>query len=135
MSKSALYTVNSSVQTVAVDGIINPGTIIRRYGPNLDLSGNAIRISGAGYYDIDASFTVAPSAVGSVTITAYLNNVAIPGGIATGSVSTADNPITLSISSLVREGCPCCEGISSLTFVLTGTESNITNSSIVIEKI
>ena len=135
MSKSAIYTVNSSNQSVAINGIINPGTTIRRYGPNLSLSGNAIQISGAGYYDIDASFTVAPSAVGSVTITAYLNNVAIPGGVATGSVSTANNPITLSISSLVREGCLCCEGISNVTFVLTGTEADVSNSSIVIEKI
>ena len=135
MSKSAIYTANTSTQSVAVDGIINPGTIIRRYGPNVNLSGNAIQISGAGYYDIDASFTVAPTAAGSVTVTAYLNNVAIPGATTSGSVSTASNPLTLSISSLVKEGCPCCEGLSTLTFVLTGTASTVSNSAIVVEKL
>lgn len=135
MSKSAIYTVNTSTQSVAVDGIINPGTVIRRFGPNLDLSGNALQISGAGYYDIDASFTLAPTAVGTVTITAFLNNVPIPGATVSGSTTIANNPINVSLSSLVRQSCPCCEGVSTLTFVLTGTEASITNSAIVVEKL
>lgn len=135
MSKSAIYTVNTSTQSVAVDGIINPGTVIRRFGPNLDLSGNALQISGAGYYDIDASFTLAPTAAGTVTITAFLNNVPIPGATVSGSTTTANNPINVSLSSLVRQSCPCCEGVSTLTFVLTGTEASITNSAIVVEKL
>ena len=44
MSKSALYVANTSNQTVQVDGIITPGTIVRRFGPNLGLAGNAINI-------------------------------------------------------------------------------------------
>ena len=135
MSKSAIYTANSSAQNIAVNGVINPGTIIRRYGPNLNLSGNSIQICGSGYYDIDASFTVAPTAAGNVTVTAYLNNVAIPGATATGSTTTANNPINISLSSIVRQACECCEGVSNLTFVLTGTASSVTNSAIVIEKL
>ena len=135
MSKSAIYTVNTSAQSVAVNGIINPGTIIRRFGPNLTLSGNAIQISGSGYYDIDASFTVAPTAAGTVTITAYNDGVIIPGATASASTGTTGNPINISLSSLVRQSCPCCEGLSSLTFVLTGAAASVTNSAIVIEKI
>ena len=135
MSKSAIYTANTSAQNLAVNGVINPGSIIRRFGPNINLSGNAIQIEGAGYYDIDASFVVTPAAAGTVTITAYLNNVAIPGGTASGSTTTATNPINLSISSLVREGCACCNGLSTLTFILTGTASTVTNSAIVVEKL
>ena len=89
MSKSAIYTVNSSAQNVAVNGTISLGTIIRRYGPNLNLSGNAVSVSGGGYYDIDASITVAPTAAGNVTVTAYKDNVAIPGATATGSTTAA----------------------------------------------
>ena len=134
MSKSLIYTANTSSQSVALNGIINPGTVVRRFGPNLTLSGNAIQIAGAGYYDIDTSFTVAPTAAGEVTITAYLDNVAIPGASATGTVATADDYITLPVTAVFRQPCECWEGLSSLTFVLTGTAANVTNSAIVVEK-
>ena len=135
MSKSAIYTANTSAQSVAVNGIINPGTVIRRFGPNLGLSGNAIQIDGAGYYDLEASITAAPTAAGNVTITVFKDGVAIPGATATQSTTAANNPVNLSISSLVREFCPCCQGLSNLTFVLTGTAASVTNIAIVVEKI
>jgi len=135
MSKSAIYTANSATQVVAVDGIVSPGTIIRRFGPNLNLSGNGIQICGSGYYDIEASFTVAPTAAGEVTITAYLDNVPLPGATATSTVAAGGDYTNLSITSLVREGCGCCTGMKTLTFELTGTESNVTNTAIVISKL
>ena len=135
MSKSVIYTANNSSQNVAVNGTINPGTVIRRYGSCLGLSGNAIQVNGEGYYDIDASFTLAPTAAGNVTVTTYFNNVAVPGATVTASTSTANNPVNVSISSVVRQNCRCCEGVSSLTFVLTGTAANVTNSAIVVEKL
>ena len=134
MSKSLIYTANTSTQVLAVDSIVNPGTVIRRFGPNLILSGNAIQIAGAGYYDIDASFVVAPTAAGEVTITAYLDNVAIPGATATATVAAGGDYVTLPITAVFRQSCPCCESLSSLTFVLTSTAANVTNSAIVIEK-
>lgn len=135
MSKSAIYTANTSTQTIAVNGVIAPGTIIRRFGQNITLSGNALQLNGQGYYNIDTSFTVAPNAAGTVTITMYKDGVAIPGATASGTVAAANDSINLSISSLVREFCECCEGLSNLTFVLTGIASSVTNSAIVIEKI
>ena len=48
MSKSLIYVVNTSTQNVLVNGIITPGTIIRRFGQNLGLSGNGIQISVPG---------------------------------------------------------------------------------------
>ena len=135
MSKSAIYTANTSAQNVAVNGIINPGTIIRRFGQNLGLSGNAIQIDGAGYYDIDVSITAAPTAAGNVTVTMLKDGVVIPGATATQSTTAANNPVNLSISSLVREFCPCCDGLSNLTFVLTGTAASISNVAIVVEKL
>ena len=135
MSKSAIYTVNNSAQNVAVNGVIDLGSIIRRFGPNLTLSGNAIQVCGPGYYDIDASITLAPTAVGNVTITVFNDNIAIPGATATASVSTANNPVNISIASLFREPCACCESLSNLTFVLTGTAAAVTNVAVVVEKI
>lgn len=132
---SAIYTANTSAQNVAVNGNINLGSIIRKFGCNIDLTGDAIRIAGAGYYDIDASFTVAPTAAGNVTITAYKDNVAIPGATATETVTAANDVVNLNFSSLVREFCSCCEGASNLTFVLSGTAASVTNSAIIVEKI
>ena len=134
MSRSLVYTANTSTQVLAVDSIINPGTVIRRFGPNLNLSGNAIQIAGGGYYTIDSSFVVAPTAAGEVTITAYLNNVAIPGATASATVAAGGDFVTLPITVAFREACQCCEGLSNLTFVLTGTAANVTNSAIVVEK-
>lgn len=135
MSKSAICTVNSSTQNVAVDGLINPGTVIRRFGPNLNLVGEGIQLCGAGYYNISANFNVVPTTEGEVTITAYLDNTPIPGAVATETAAAAGDVINLSISSLVRQKCECCNGLSSLTFVLTGTASGITNNTIIIQKL
>lgn len=135
MSKSAIYTVNTSAQSVAVNGIINPGTVVRRFGQNISLSGNAIRFCGPGYYDIDASFTLTPTAIGTVTVTAFKDGVAIPGATASVAVAAESTPVNLSISCLTRENCACCDDASNITFVLTGVASTVNNTAIVAEKI
>ena len=135
MSKSAIYTANTSEQNVPSDGTINLGTIIRRYGPNVNLSGNAIQISGVGYYDIDANFTVAPTeAASEITISLLKNGVLVPGASATFYVETENTPVTIPISSLVREFC-CCEEISSLTFTVSGAPAIVSNVAVVVEKL
>ena len=135
MSKSAIYTANTTAQNVAVNGSINPGTVIRRFGCNVHMSGSSINLTGTGYYDVDASFTLAPTAAGNVTVTMLKDGVPVPGATATAATSTANNPVNLSISCLVREYCPCADDSSNLTFVLSGTASSITNVSLVIEKL
>ena len=135
MSKSAIYVVNQSTQDVAVDGIINLGTIVRRYGPNLNLAGNAIQISGAGYYEVKVSATIAPTAEGEVTITGYLDNVAVQGATATETAAAAGDFVNLSLSFITRQPCRCCEALENLTFVLTGTAANVTNMAVVVEKL
>jgi hypothetical protein len=135
MSKSAIYVVNTSVQDVLVDGIINPGTVVRRFGPNLNLAGNAIQVAGAGYYEINASITIAPTAAGDVTVTAYKDGVALQGAVVTGTAAAADDFVNLSISSIVREYCSCCDGLTNLTFVVTGVNSSISNVAIAVEKL
>ena len=54
---AALYTANTTAQTVAVDGTVALGSIVRRYGCGLALSGNVISITNPGYYDVDISVT------------------------------------------------------------------------------
>lgn len=136
MSRSAIYTTNSSVQEVPLNGIINPGTVIRRFGCNLYLSGNGIREIGEGYYEYNITVTAASTAAGEVTITAYKDGVAIPGATASETVAAADDLANLSLDFILREPCACCEdGGSSITFVLTGTASNVNNIAIAANKI
>lgn len=135
MSKSALYVVNTSNQDVVVNGVITPGTIVRRFGPNISLAGNAIQIAGAGYYEINTSITLAPTAEGEATVTVYKDGVILQGATATETAAAAGDSINLSISAIVREFCTCCDGLSNLTFVLTGVDSTITNIAITVEKL
>lgn len=136
MSKSAIYTVNSSTQNLIEGSTINLGGVIRRFGPSLELSGNTIQIKERGYYLINISATISNAGAGEVTVEAYLNNVAIPGAIATETAAAADDVVNLSLSAIVREGCYCCDGISNLTFVLTeGATVDITNFAVTVEKL
>ena len=125
MSKSLIQTINPSSQAVAVDGIITLGSVLRRFGCNLRLNGNAIEAEGEGYYTIDCDVTVTPTAAGTVSIALYANGAPIAGATATGSTSVAGNPITLPISTTIRRNC-CC-GATPITCVLTAGAGNVTN--------
>lgn len=133
MSKSLIQTTNQSSQSVAAGSIITLGSVSRRFGCNLRLSGNGIEVEGEGYYEIDSVVSLAPTAAGSVTVALYENGVQIPGAIAYGSVSTANNPITLPIEATIRKGCGCT-GASTITAVLVTGPSTINNISVRITK-
>ena len=133
MSKSLIQTVNQSSQAVAENSIIGLGSVIRRYGCNLRLNGNAIEVDGAGYYKIDCNVTLAPTTAGEVTVAIYKNGVPLTGATASGSVATADNPVTLPIQTTIREGCPC-EGGTALTVVLVSGASTVSNVALRVEK-
>lgn len=132
MSKSLIQTSNQSAQTVAVGSIISPGSVLRRFGCNCRLSGNAIEVVGNGYYTIDASVVVTPTAIGNVTVALFRNGVQIPGATATGSVSTVGNSTTLPIITTIRQ--TCCESADNITCVLVAGASTVDNISLRVEK-
>jgi hypothetical protein len=80
MSKSIIYTVNSTSTTVEATNIIPLGSTIRRFGGNVSQDGNSITITGKGYYHISVSATVTPEAVGNVGITTLKDGVPVTGG-------------------------------------------------------
>lgn len=133
MSKSLIQTANPSPQTVALNGIISPGSVLRRYGCNCRLSGNAVEISGEGYYKISGTVSVAPTAAGPVTVALLEDGVQIPGAIAYGAVSTAGNSVTLPLETTVRQGC-CCDGASAITCILLEGAGTVRNYSLRIVK-
>ena len=133
MAKSLIQVANQSQQTVAANSIISLGSVQRRYGCNLRLSGNGIEVDGQGYYTVDASVSVAPTAAGNVTVALYNNGVQVPGAIAYDSVSTAANPTNLNIVATIRQGC-CCDSADNLTLVLLAGAGTVQNVSMRVEK-
>lgn len=131
MSKSAIYTANAFASTVAVEDLIPLGSTSRRYGCNLRQDGNGITATGAGYYLVTMSATVAPTAAGAVTITGQKDGVAIIGATAT-STAAAGAATDLAFSAIVRNiGC----GSSILSFVLTGAAATVSNFAVSVVKL
>lgn len=131
--KSAIYTANTATQAVAIGGGLALGTIIRRFGCAINLNGNGINLSDPGYYDVDVSVTAAPTAAGTVTVTLFQDGVAVPGAVSSVTTTAAADAVTLSISALVRVLCNAAS--STLTLVLTGAASSVTNVAVVVEKV
>lgn len=130
--KSALYAAMQTPTAVAVDGVIPLGSLIRRYGCDVALNGNAVNITGAGYYDVDASVTVSPAAAGTVTITLYKDGVAVPGATAS-ETAAANGTVDLNIPALVRQ--VCCAAGSALTLVLAGAAATVNNVALRVQRI
>lgn len=130
MSRSLIQTTNQTTQAVALNGIISLGSVLRRYGCNCRLSGNAIEVEGEGYYKIDGTVSVSPTAVGNVTVGVFENGAQIPSAIAYGYASTADTPVTLPLTTTIRKTC----GASSVTLVLIEGAGNVTNVSLRVDK-
>ena len=130
--KSALYAALQTPTAVAIDGVIPLGSLIRRYGCDISLNGNAVNLSGAGYYDVDVSITVAPTAAGTVTATLVTDGVAIPGATASAAAA-AGAPTVLSFPALVRQA--CCAAGTALTLVLTGAAATVNNVALRVQRI
>ena len=133
MSKSLIQTVNPTTQAVAENGVIGLGTVLRRYGCNLRLSGNGIEATGDGYYEVVASVTVSPTAIGNFTVSMLVDGSTIPSATASGYAAVANAPVSVPIVSTIRKGCRC-DGASNITFVLTEGSGNVTNISVKVVK-
>ena len=140
--KSAIYTANNTPSTITLSvaqpsAVLPLGTVIRRFGKNVQLSGNGILLNGGGYFDVDASITLTPVAAGNYTITLFEDGVAVPGAIQTMTVG-AGATVNFNIPALVR--LQCCDDSATLTMVLTTTATlpatiTLNNDGVVVEKI
>lgn len=130
MGKSLLYAANTNSQVLAVNGVVNFGNIVRRYGCNCNLSGGNAIVKGSGYYNISTNFTFTAGSTGVGTITLYKDGVAIPGASASGSFA-ANTVYCVAIPTAVKDFCDC---ESTITAVITGIGMTFSNASIVVEK-
>lgn len=147
MSKSAIYTANTSPVTINLTAqqptaTLPLDTTVRRFGRAnceniLELSGNGILARDSGYYDVDASAVLTPAAAGIYTVTLYQDGQPVHG--ASQSVTAvAGATISLNIPAVVRTRCDC--GASALSLVVSTTADIpaaivVNNIGIVAEKI
>ena len=133
MSKSLIQTANTLAQEVAVNGIISPGAVIRRFGCNLALNNTNIVARGAGYFTITGAVTVTPTEAGDVQIGVYVNGVQVPGAVAKGTVSAVGNSITLPLVTTIRKN--CCGDDDEISIILIEGASTVDNVSLRVEKV
>lgn len=120
---SGIYTVVTNA--AVTEGAQGPfGSIVRRFGRNVQLDGSGINLVGQGYYDLSASVNFVPTATGPVTVQFYQDGAAIPGASMTGQ-GTASTPMSMSFRALVRN--TCCDPNSTITYTIdaAGTISNM----------
>lgn len=132
MSRSAIYTANTTPTALAVGNIIPVGTTVRRFGQCVRQDGNTITLTGPGYYLVNVSATVAPTAAGTVSVTGQKDGVAVIGATAAATTTVAAESENLSLDFIVRNvGC----GSSILSFALGDAESTVTNLAVTVTKL
>lgn len=121
---SGIYTVNTGA-TATAGGSIPLGSIIRRFGCNINLNGNGIIINGAGYYDFDIVLTALPAAAGAITATLMRDGVAVPGATATVTAAAVGEAVTLPLTAMVRQFGNCAGSTYTVVLSAAATVSNI----------
>lgn len=132
MSRSAIYTANTTPTALAAGNIIPVGTMVRRFGKCINQDGNTITLAGPGYYLVNASATVAPTAAGTVSVTGQKDGVAVIGATASATTTAAAESANLSLDFIIRN-VDC--GSSILSFALGGAESTVTNLAVTVTKL
>lgn len=131
--KSAIYTSNNTATAVPINGTIPLGTIIRRFGNNINLSNNGILIAGQGYYKITANVSVQAAAAGEISVALAKDGVVVPGTLASATASAASDVVNLTVVAINRLFC-CGDSTDTLTFVLNAT-GTVNGINVTVEKL
>lgn len=126
MSKSALYAINSTQQTLTGGGSVDLGNPVHGFGQtccqkSIDVSGNNLTLRDGGMYGIVISATVTASAPATVTLQSFQDGVAfgVPQAVTIAAANDAA-PVTLNLGPRVA-----CNGSSIITLVATTTAGNV----------
>lgn len=129
MCNSIIYSANTSNQALAAGTAynVNFGTIIRRCGDALTMSGGNVVISECGFYSVDINIGCTVAA-GDVTVQVFKDGTLVPGTSITLTSGAADTSVQATIPFVVRNKC-CCD--STLSCVVTSAVAGaITNATI-----
>lgn len=87
---------NVSSQTVLANGVINLGSVYRRYckknscgNPAFSFDGTTVTLNHSGIYHVTATLVGSGTVAGNVTVQMRENGVAIPGAVSSETITTA----------------------------------------------
>ena len=90
---------NTATQAVLADGIINIGSVYRRYCkkspcgvPAFSRTANDISLQHSGIYHLTATFVASAPVAGTVTVQLLVNGEPVDGAFASETITTADIP-------------------------------------------
>lgn len=102
----ALFAITPTTANVAAGGALPLATPARRITPRIQLGSDSANVAVPGYYELNATITFTADTAGDVTIAAYQNGEAIPGIVATETITTAATETrTITLTGLVRVRC------------------------------
>lgn len=138
---------NSTNQTLLTNGLVDFGAVYRKFCKKdcgvktFDFTSNSVSLQKSGIYQVTITAIVSAPTAGDVTLQLYENGVAIPGAIATETITTATTEFhTLTIDHFILVDNDCVLGqattlAKSLSLVNVGVGSTITNVVIDIVKV
>lgn len=132
--KALLFSANTVAQAVAVGGIVNPGSVVRRRAgncansPSVNVSGSNITVTGGDYYLVDATLTVVPTAAGTVTVSLVQDGTTV--ATASATVAAGATSVMIPLTAIIRTR----GGASNLTLVLTGAASSVSSVYVSVEQ-
>lgn len=137
-----LGTINTSTQDLAVDDLINFGSVYRRYDKRtcgvrtFELDGTSIVLQSAGIYHVTAVITYSADAAGDVTFSLLENNVAT-NEVTTTVVAAANNTTTLDYYVLVNNNnvLNAPSVFKTISVSNTGIAATVTNIVVNIDKV
>lgn len=139
---------NPNLQTIDVDGVVNLGSVYRRYTkkgscglPTFFSDSNSITLNHKGIYHVTVVATVSAPATGDVTLQLLENDTPIVGALATETITTATTEFhTLTIdyyilvdSSFVLNSPSTIA--KTIAIQNTGVEATISNIVVNIDKV
>lgn len=131
---------NATTQDVVVDGIVNIGNSYRKYDKKnkcgvfaFNRTANDVTLQQKGVYHVTATFVASAPAAGDVTVQLLVNGVAVPGALATETITTATTEFrTMVIDYYVLVDQDCILGNEStvaqtISFQNTGVAATFTS--------
>lgn len=134
--KSLISVATTSSAAVVTNGVLPLGTIVRRRGNEVNLSGNSVAITdcGSNYYLVVVTATFTAPVAGVVKLDLQQNGTAVTGATASTTITTADTEVrSLSFTAIVRTF--NCQGIDNLTIANTGVGATFSNIAMQVEKL
>lgn len=132
MSKSAIYTVNQIETELQPNSQIPIGGVVRRFGQCVRLEGDNVTLCSNGYYLVNASITLLPTAAGAVNAQLYLNGTPYSGAQATSTAAAAGDAVNLDVSVIVRV---MCGNASSISLRLGAEGATVDNVAVTVVKL